>query len=97
MDDIPLRPENFRILNPEIIRKTGQALQEYTLKKGNVSLSSMFVLCCDTTRHSLFVVSIRLVQWCVQTIRRNLDRMAGCLTVQPVLSSRNNQHIPLWL
>lgn len=61
MDDIPLRPESFRILNPEIIHKTGQVLQEYTLKKGNVSSSSMFVLCCDTTRHSLFVVSIRLV------------------------------------
>ncbi|XP_034407838.1 ST3 beta-galactoside alpha-2,3-sialyltransferase 7 isoform X2 [Cyclopterus lumpus] len=35
VDDIPLRPENFRILHPEIIRKTGQVLQKYALKQGN--------------------------------------------------------------
>lgn len=37
VDDIPLRPENFRILHPEIIHKTGQVLQKYALKQGNVS------------------------------------------------------------
>ncbi|KAM3605664.1 uncharacterized protein V6R79_002632 [Siganus canaliculatus] len=36
VDDIPLRPENFRILNPEIIHKTGQALNIYTHKEGNL-------------------------------------------------------------
>lgn len=41
VDDIPLRPENFRIFHPEIIHKTGQVLQKYTLKQGNVS-SNMF-------------------------------------------------------
>ncbi|KAM7385613.1 hypothetical protein PAMP_001688 [Pampus punctatissimus] len=35
VDDIPLRPENFRILNPEIIHKTGQVLQKYVMKQGN--------------------------------------------------------------
>ncbi|XP_031694587.1 ST3 beta-galactoside alpha-2,3-sialyltransferase 7 isoform X2 [Anarrhichthys ocellatus] len=35
VDDIPLRPENFRILHPEIIHKTGQVLQKYALKQGN--------------------------------------------------------------
>nr|XP_046258051.1 ST3 beta-galactoside alpha-2,3-sialyltransferase 7 [Scatophagus argus]XP_046258052.1 ST3 beta-galactoside alpha-2,3-sialyltransferase 7 [Scatophagus argus]XP_046258054.1 ST3 beta-galactoside alpha-2,3-sialyltransferase 7 [Scatophagus argus]XP_046258055.1 ST3 beta-galactoside alpha-2,3-sialyltransferase 7 [Scatophagus argus] len=36
VDDVPLRPESFRILHPEIIHKTGQALQKYTLKQGNM-------------------------------------------------------------
>lgn len=36
VDDIPLTPESFKILNPEIIHKTGQALQTYTLKQGNM-------------------------------------------------------------
>ncbi|XP_040035488.2 ST3 beta-galactoside alpha-2,3-sialyltransferase 7 [Gasterosteus aculeatus] len=36
VDDIPLRPENFRILHPEIIHKTGQILQKYGLKQGNM-------------------------------------------------------------
>ncbi|KAK7930854.1 hypothetical protein WMY93_007249 [Mugilogobius chulae] len=36
VEEIPLRPENFRILHPEIIHKTGQALQKYTLKQGNM-------------------------------------------------------------
>ncbi|XP_030012645.1 ST3 beta-galactoside alpha-2,3-sialyltransferase 7 [Sphaeramia orbicularis] len=36
VDEIPLRPENFRILHPEIIHKTGQALQEYAAKQGNM-------------------------------------------------------------
>ncbi|XP_051277443.1 ST3 beta-galactoside alpha-2,3-sialyltransferase 7 [Dicentrarchus labrax] len=36
VDEIPLRPENFRILHPEIIHKTGQALQKYTQKQGNM-------------------------------------------------------------
>ncbi|XP_070696886.1 ST3 beta-galactoside alpha-2,3-sialyltransferase 7 [Pempheris klunzingeri] len=36
VDDIPLRPENFRILHPEIIHKTGQVLQSYALKQGNM-------------------------------------------------------------
>lgn len=36
VEDIPLRPENFRILHPEIIHKTGQAIQKYALKPGNM-------------------------------------------------------------
>lgn len=36
VEEIPLRPENFRILHPEIIQKTGQALQKYALKQGNM-------------------------------------------------------------
>lgn len=36
VDDIPLGPENFRILHPEIVHKTGQVLQKYTLKQGNM-------------------------------------------------------------
>ncbi|XP_042357943.1 ST3 beta-galactoside alpha-2,3-sialyltransferase 7 isoform X2 [Plectropomus leopardus] len=35
VEDIPMRPENFRILHPEIIHKTGQVLQKYALKQGN--------------------------------------------------------------
>uniref|UniRef100_A0A3Q2YAU9 Lactosylceramide alpha-2,3-sialyltransferase n=1 Tax=Hippocampus comes TaxID=109280 RepID=A0A3Q2YAU9_HIPCM len=34
VDDIPLRAENFRILHPEIIRKTGEVLQKYSQKQG---------------------------------------------------------------
>lgn len=37
VDDIPLSPENYRILNPDIIHKTGQVLQKYALKQGHVS------------------------------------------------------------
>lgn len=37
VDDIPLKPENFRILHPEVIHKTEQALQKYILKQKNVS------------------------------------------------------------
>ncbi|KAM9365065.1 ST3 beta-galactoside alpha-2,3-sialyltransferase 7 isoform 1-T2 [Pholidichthys leucotaenia] len=36
VDDIPLKPESFKILHPEIIHKTGQVLQKYSLKRGNV-------------------------------------------------------------
>lgn len=36
VEEIPLRPENFRILHPDIIHKTGQALQKYALKQGNM-------------------------------------------------------------
>ncbi|XP_034040854.1 ST3 beta-galactoside alpha-2,3-sialyltransferase 7 [Thalassophryne amazonica] len=36
VDDIPLRPENIRILHPEIIHKTGQVLQQYALKDGQM-------------------------------------------------------------
>uniref|UniRef100_A0AAV2JNX1 Lactosylceramide alpha-2,3-sialyltransferase n=1 Tax=Knipowitschia caucasica TaxID=637954 RepID=A0AAV2JNX1_KNICA len=36
VEEIPLRPENFRILHPEIIHKTGQALQKYAVKQGNM-------------------------------------------------------------
>nr|XP_019943030.1 PREDICTED: lactosylceramide alpha-2,3-sialyltransferase-like isoform X1 [Paralichthys olivaceus] len=36
VDDIPLKPENFRILHPEIIRKTGQVLQKYAVKQGKM-------------------------------------------------------------
>lgn len=30
VENIPLQPENFRILNPDIMHRTGQVLQEYT-------------------------------------------------------------------
>ncbi|XP_053731879.1 ST3 beta-galactoside alpha-2,3-sialyltransferase 7 isoform X2 [Synchiropus splendidus] len=33
VDDIPLEPVNFRVLNPEIIQRTGQVLQEYAQKQ----------------------------------------------------------------
>ncbi|XP_034754230.1 ST3 beta-galactoside alpha-2,3-sialyltransferase 7 [Etheostoma cragini] len=36
VDDIPLTAESFRILHPEIIHKTGQVLQKYALKQGNM-------------------------------------------------------------
>ncbi|XP_041803768.1 ST3 beta-galactoside alpha-2,3-sialyltransferase 7 [Chelmon rostratus] len=36
VEDIPLSPENFRILHPEIIQKTGRVIQEYTLKQGTM-------------------------------------------------------------
>ncbi|XP_070772228.1 ST3 beta-galactoside alpha-2,3-sialyltransferase 7 [Enoplosus armatus] len=36
VDDIPLKPENFRILHPEIIHKTGRVLQKYALKQRNM-------------------------------------------------------------
>ncbi|XP_008320098.1 ST3 beta-galactoside alpha-2,3-sialyltransferase 7 [Cynoglossus semilaevis] len=36
VEDIPLKPEHFRILHPEIIHKTGQALQRYAMKPGNM-------------------------------------------------------------
>lgn len=52
MDDIPLRPENFRILHPEIIYKTGQALKEYALKQGNVSSIIFFLYSCETPLYS---------------------------------------------
>lgn len=45
MDDIPLGPEHFRILNPEVVRKTGQALQKYAVKKGRVSFFLLKGLC----------------------------------------------------
>ncbi len=41
VEEIPLRPENFRILHPEIIHKTGQVLQTYALKQGNVSANTL--------------------------------------------------------
>ncbi|KAM8851688.1 ST3 beta-galactoside alpha-2,3-sialyltransferase 7 isoform 2-T2 [Synchiropus picturatus] len=33
VDDIPLEPVNFRVLNPEIIQRTGRVLQEYAQKQ----------------------------------------------------------------
>ncbi|XP_012735930.2 ST3 beta-galactoside alpha-2,3-sialyltransferase 7 isoform X1 [Fundulus heteroclitus] len=36
VDDIPLKPESFKVLHPEIIHKTGQVLQEYAKKQGNM-------------------------------------------------------------
>ncbi|XP_076019878.1 ST3 beta-galactoside alpha-2,3-sialyltransferase 7 isoform X2 [Genypterus blacodes] len=36
VDDIPLRPESFRILHPEIIHKTGKVLQTYTSNQGTM-------------------------------------------------------------
>lgn len=43
VDDIPLKPENYRILHPEIIHKTGQVLQTYTLKQGTVGFFYIFI------------------------------------------------------
>lgn len=40
VDEIPLKPGSFRILHPEIIHRTGQVLQRYTLTQGNVSFRS---------------------------------------------------------
>lgn len=37
VEDIPLNRESFRVLHPEIMRRTGQVLQRYTLRQGNVS------------------------------------------------------------
>lgn len=37
MDDIPLKPESFRILHPEIIHRTAQVLKRYTLTQGSGS------------------------------------------------------------
>ncbi|XP_015233125.1 PREDICTED: lactosylceramide alpha-2,3-sialyltransferase-like [Cyprinodon variegatus] len=37
VDDIPLKPESFRILHPDIIHKTEQVLQKYAQKQGNTS------------------------------------------------------------
>lgn len=37
VEEIPLKPESFRILHPEIIRRTGQVLHRYTLTRGKVS------------------------------------------------------------
>lgn len=34
VDEIPLRAEDFRILNPEIMHKTGQVLEKYAQKQG---------------------------------------------------------------
>lgn len=36
VEDIPLKPESFKILHPEIIHKTGQVIQKYALKQGNM-------------------------------------------------------------
>ncbi|XP_014887647.1 ST3 beta-galactoside alpha-2,3-sialyltransferase 7 [Poecilia latipinna] len=35
VEDIPLKPESFKILHPEIIHKTGQVIQRYAQKQGN--------------------------------------------------------------
>nr|XP_020457503.1 lactosylceramide alpha-2,3-sialyltransferase-like [Monopterus albus]XP_020457504.1 lactosylceramide alpha-2,3-sialyltransferase-like [Monopterus albus] len=53
VDDIPLRPDNFRILHPQIIQKTGKVLQKYAQKQGNmvptlgVSAVVMALQLCD--------------------------------------------------
>lgn len=55
VDYIPLTPESFRILHPEIIHRTGQVLQKYALKQGNVSsnmLCSCIVVCFHTRLHA---------------------------------------------
>lgn len=36
VDKIPVRPESFKILHPEIIHKTEEVLQKYALKQGNL-------------------------------------------------------------
>uniref|UniRef100_A0A3P9Q613 Lactosylceramide alpha-2,3-sialyltransferase n=1 Tax=Poecilia reticulata TaxID=8081 RepID=A0A3P9Q613_POERE len=36
VEDIPLKPESFKILHPEIIHKTGQVIQRYAQKQGNM-------------------------------------------------------------
>lgn len=45
LDDIPLGPEHFRILNPEIVLKTGKALQKFAAKTGGVSFSIQNCYC----------------------------------------------------
>lgn len=58
MDDIPLKPENFRILHPEIIRRTGQVLERYALTQGKVS-GRQFPSARDQVWHrSLFIQSV---------------------------------------
>lgn len=42
---IPLQPENVRILNPEIMYRTGQVLQTYTEKQKKVRTEILFQLC----------------------------------------------------
>lgn len=60
VDNIPLRPENFRILHPEIIHKTGQVLQKYALKQGNVSSN---MLCCMLSYNTACKKKGSLEQW----------------------------------
>uniref|UniRef100_A0A3B5M456 Lactosylceramide alpha-2,3-sialyltransferase n=1 Tax=Xiphophorus couchianus TaxID=32473 RepID=A0A3B5M456_9TELE len=36
VDNIPLKPESFKILHPDIIHKTGQVIQRYAQKQGNM-------------------------------------------------------------
>lgn len=36
VEEIPLRPENFKILHPEIMHKTEEALKKYAIKQGNL-------------------------------------------------------------
>lgn len=52
VDDIPLQPESYKILHPEIIHKTGQVLQRYALKQGNVSSYSSE--CCKLNSFFFF-------------------------------------------
>lgn len=53
VDDIPLKPENFKILHPEIIHKTGQVLQKYALKQRNVSSCMQIAHPSDKLRDAL--------------------------------------------
>ncbi|XP_076599938.1 ST3 beta-galactoside alpha-2,3-sialyltransferase 7 [Chaetodon auriga] len=53
VESIPLRPDNFRILHPEIVHKTGLVLKKYGLKQGHmmptvgVSAVVMALQLCD--------------------------------------------------
>lgn len=60
VDDIPLRPENFRILHPEIIHKTGQILQKYGLKQGNVS-SVFFSFLSHALFNALYIIAFKKI------------------------------------
>ncbi|XP_056904001.1 ST3 beta-galactoside alpha-2,3-sialyltransferase 7 isoform X2 [Takifugu flavidus] len=59
VEDIPLTRESFRILHPEIIRRTGRVLQRYTLTRGKMvptlgaSAVVMALQVCDQVVHDI--------------------------------------------
>lgn len=44
VDHIPLTPESFKIVHPEIIHKMGQVIEKYELNQRNVSFYE-WVIC----------------------------------------------------